>query len=75
GRSVGWAAPMPPMPPTRGGGAGRRRCLFRVRTYQLRVRGLKRFCSVRGGKAQEYVDISRLADEAMDKIGQIPPPA
>jgi len=33
---------------------------------------LKRFCSVRGGKAQEYVDISRLADDAMDKIGQIP---
>ena len=24
------------------------------------------------GKAPEYVDISRLADEAMDKIGQIP---
>src|SRR3546814_14499798 len=45
-----------------------------VRTYYVRVRGLKRFCSVRGGKAQEYVDISRLADDAMDKIGQIPLP-
>src|SRR3546814_11990110 len=37
----------------------------------MHVRGLKRFCSVRGGKAQEYVDISRLADDAMGKIGQI----
>src|SRR3546814_17824051 len=43
----------------------------RLRTDVLRVVGLKRFCSVRGGKAQEYVDISRLADDAMDKIGQI----
>src|SRR3546814_3904041 len=34
----------------------------------------KRFCSVRGGKAGEYVDISRLADEAMGKIDQIPLP-
>ncbi|WP_228383668.1 hypothetical protein [Sphingopyxis fribergensis] len=40
----------------------------RVSIHQLRDRGLKRFCSGRGGKAQEYVDISRLADEAMGKI-------
>jgi len=45
---------------------------LRVRTCQWHVRGLKRFCSALGGKAQEYVDISRLADDAMDKIGQIP---
>jgi hypothetical protein len=33
---------------------------------------LKRFCSGQGSKAKEYVDISRLADAAMGKIGQIP---
>jgi hypothetical protein len=27
---------------------------------------------VLGGKAQEYVDIARLADDAMGKIGQSP---
>jgi hypothetical protein len=37
----------------------------------MRLRGLKQFRSVRGGKAREYVDISRLANDAMDEIGQI----
>jgi hypothetical protein len=37
----------------------------------MHVRGLRRFCSVLGGKRQEYVDISTLANAEMDKIGQI----
>jgi hypothetical protein len=44
----------------------------RVPIHYQQARGLKRFCSVRGSKAQEYVDTSSLADEALDKIGQIP---
>src|SRR3546814_8028709 len=34
--------------------------------------GLKRFCSGQGSGAQAYGYIPRLADAAMDKIGQIP---
>jgi hypothetical protein len=37
----------------------------------MHVRGLRRFCSVLGGKPQGYVNISRLANAEMDKIGQI----
>ena len=37
----------------------------------MRLRGLEQFCSVQGGRAREYVDISSLANVAMDKIGQI----
>ena len=37
----------------------------------MHLRGLKQFRSVRGGKVREYVDISSLANEAMDEIGQI----
>jgi hypothetical protein len=32
---------------------------------------MKRYCSGRGEKAQEYENISRLLDKAMDKIGKI----
>jgi hypothetical protein len=31
----------------------------------MHVRGLKQFCSVRGGKVLEYIDISSLANDAM----------
>jgi hypothetical protein len=37
----------------------------------MHVRGLRRFCSVLGGRPQGYVDISRHANAEMDKIGQI----
>src|SRR3546814_3592450 len=45
--------------------------LFRSIRCQRR-RGLKQNGSVRGEKAQTYVDISRLLDEAMGHFDQIP---
>src|SRR3546814_18597846 len=38
----------------------------------MRDRGLKRFCSGQEGKTLAYRHMARLADAAMDKIGQIP---
>src|SRR3546814_10485623 len=40
--------------------------------WSAHARGLKRFCSGQGSAAQAYGYIPRLADAAMDKIGQIP---
>src|SRR3546814_4756292 len=40
--------------------------------WSAHARGLKRFCSGQGSGAQAYGYIPRLADAAMDKIGQIP---
>src|SRR3546814_15071627 len=58
----------------RSGAWNKRDCVrARVCTQLPRDRGLKQNGSVRGEKAQEYVDISRLLDEAMGHFDQIPP--
>jgi len=37
----------------------------------MRARGLRPFCSVQDGERREYVDISTLANTALDKMGEI----